>query len=80
MTNVHLRSDVCDVMSWQVACASFDGCQTDKFRYVTYWGGLNAVSSPIVAATAKHEMIVRPLANTWTFGLYNKFMGKITKL
>ena len=48
MCNVHLRSDVCDVMSWQVACASFDGVQTDEFRVGTYNGGLNAILNPAV--------------------------------
>lgn len=80
MCNVHLRPDTCSVMSWQVSCGSFDGCQTDEFRSATFWAGLNAVSSPVVAATAKHEMLVRPLANSMSFGLYNKVLGKTTTL
>lgn len=62
-------------MSWQIACSSFDAAQTDEFRMGTYNAGLNAVVSPVVAATAKHEMLVRPIANTMTLGLYNTIYG-----
>lgn len=72
MCNVHLRSDICNIMSWQMACGSFDGVQTDIFRVSTYNGGLNAIINPAVAQAGKHAYFVRPLANTVTLGLYNK--------
>jgi hypothetical protein len=76
MCNVHLRSDVCDIMSWQVACGSFDGVQTDEFRVATYNGGLNAILNPAVGQSAKHAYVFRPLANTMTLGLYNSVINQ----
>jgi hypothetical protein len=79
MTNVHLRSDICDVMSWQVSCGSFDAAQTDRFRNGTFYAGLNAISSESVAAAAKNELFMKPVLNTltvaMTLGVVSSFYG-----
>lgn len=75
MCNVHLRSDICDVLQWQCACAGYDTAQTEEFRGATYFTGLEAISAPQVGASAKHEFLVRPVANTMTFGLYSAIYG-----
>lgn len=80
MCNVHLRSDVCDVMQWQCACAGFDTAQTDEFREATYWGGLNAISAPQVGENGLKAFVWNPMANTVTFGLmYDRIYGTSKK-
>lgn len=71
MTRVHLRSDVMDRMLWQVKCGTFDAINTDQLRQVLFNTGLKAVTTEQVVSEAKSEIFVKPLADTFTFGLYS---------
>ena len=53
MCDVQLRSEILDVVQWQISCGSFDCAQTDQFREATYFGGLNAITDERVGIAAK---------------------------
>lgn len=76
MQRVHLRNDVLDVMTWQLACGSLDGCIADPFRCATYYGGLRGMNDERVTNETYHQMVSKTLADTVTLGLYSNFFSE----
>ena len=75
MCKVHTRGDVCDVLSWQLACGSVDCSMTDLFRDGTYYSGLGALEDERTAGFFKNAFVYQPMKNCLTLGLYNKIYG-----
>ena len=75
MKDVCLRNDVYDVMTWQLACASFDGLEglspeETPVRNSLQQLGFDILAHPSVAEHAMHHYLYMPLANTFTLGIY----------
>lgn len=68
-----MRPDLVHLMSWQISCASYDNFLSEQFRSASFLAGLKSMQSPVVGSTVKHEMVFKPLANAFTFGLFSKF-------
>lgn len=71
MCRVHFRNDLLKVMTWQVACAGYEGCMSDEFRDATFREGFKAVGLPQFQETAYNSFVTATLADTVTFGYYS---------
>ena len=70
-----LRDDVYDVMMWQLACGSCDGLaglspDNTPVRNSMQQLGFDLLQEPAIMDEAKHNYLIKPLANTFTLGIY----------
>jgi len=73
MQRVHLRSDVLDVMTWQLGCGCYEAASSNEFRQTVYDEGLAAATTEKFIESAYSSFVTAPLADTVTFGLYSYF-------
>jgi putative exporter of polyketide antibiotics len=71
MSRVHLRKDVMDIMLWQLKCGCFDSVTTSAVRTAMFNRGLKTILTEQVMNGGRNELFVKPLADTFTFGLYS---------
>jgi hypothetical protein len=76
MQKVHLRQDVIDVMTWQLACGASDGCTSDEFRSASYYAGINCLVDERFTNVAYCQLVKNTLADTVTLGLYSTITEK----
>lgn len=75
MQQVCLRDDVYDTMTWQLACAAFDGLQglspeDTPVRNMMQQLGFDLLASPEIGEHAIHNYLYMPVFNTLTLGIY----------
>ena len=73
-----LRDDVFDIMTWQLACAGFDGLkgegETDEeapVRAAMLKEWIDMVAKPVIREEAMQQYLVFPVVDTLTLGLYS---------